>query len=73
MVSSYVMLLVKKDPRSKLFKIQLGSKLTTLSVNRNDSWTSNSFTVKANKILTKNFAKLYVSVSIIHKMDYKEI
>ena len=52
--------------------IQLASKLTTSSANENESWTENSLTVKGDKIGTKNFARLYVGVSIADKMGQNE-
>ena len=47
---------------SKFAMIQLASKLTTSSANKNESWTVNSL------IGTKNFATLYVGVPITDKM-----
>ena len=67
MVSSNEML-VKRLSTSKLTMIQLASKLTTSSANENKSWTVNSLTVKDDKIGTKNFARLYVGVSIADKL-----
>ena len=52
--------------------IQLASELTTSSPNKNELWTINSLTVKGDRVETKNFARLYVGVSIADKMGRKE-
>ena len=52
--------------------IQLVSKLTTSSTNKNEPWTVNSLTVKSDKIGIKNFARLYVGVPIADKMGRME-
>ena len=57
---------------SKLTMIQLKSKLATSSSNENESQTANSLTVKGNKIEIRNFARLYVGVSLADKMGRKE-
>ena len=66
MVSSNGML-VKMLSTSKLAMIQLPSKLTTSSSNKNKSWTVNSLTVNGDKIGTKNFLRLYIGVPIVEK------
>ena len=55
-------MLVKRLSMSKFAMIQLASKLTTSSANKNESWTVYSL------IGTKNFATLYVGVPITDKM-----
>ena len=65
-------ILVKILSTSKLAMIQLASKLATFSANESKSWTVNWFTVKGDKIETKNFARLNVGVPIADKIDQKE-
>ena len=60
-------MLVKRLSTSKLAMIQLASKLTTSSSNKNKSWTVNSLTVNGDKIRTKNFPRLYIGVPIVEK------
>ena len=52
--------------------VQLASKLTTTSANKNESWALNSLAVKSDKIGTKIFARLYVGVPIEDEMGRKE-
>ena len=53
---------------SKLAMIQLASKLKLSFAKENEFWTVNSLTIKADKIGTKNIAKLYVSLPIADKV-----
>ena len=65
-------MLVRRLSTFRLAMIQSASKLATSSANENESRTVNSLTVKDDKIGTKNFARIYVSVSIADKMGQKE-
>ena len=65
-------MLVRRLSTFRLAMIQSASKLATSSANENESRTVNSLTVNDDKIGTKNFARIYVSVSIADKMGQKE-
>ena len=62
----------KRLSMSKLAMIQSVSKLTISSENESESWMVNSLTVKGDKTVTKNFARMYVGVPIANKMGQKE-
>ena len=63
-------ILVKRLLRLSLPRYKLASKLTTSSANENLSWTVNSLTVKYVKIGARNFARLYVGVTIADIKTY---
>lgn len=65
-------MLEKMLSASKLVMIQLASKLTILSGNKNGPWAVNSLTVKSDAIGANDFARLYIGVPIADKIDRKE-
>lgn len=65
-------MLEKKLSASKLVMIQLVSKLTISTGNKNGPWTVNSLTVKSDAIGANDFARLCIGVPIADKIDRKQ-
>ena len=68
---SFSRMLVKRLSISKLDMIQLASKLTISSANEKELLTLYSWTVRSDKIGTKNFTTLYVGVPIADNIGPK--